>query len=149
MLIKTGSRAGPAHLFKVQPDRSWDTLRWLQAQLCLKVGRWVGSHLCVLKNLLPAIPFSRMRRQKPASSDIAATSQSPQLLVFFLKSQNLGENLDFFCPTCSNLGKLQGCLRLHFAELSRCQRTEILPYVRVLVSALLCCHCESLFLYIQ
>lgn len=89
VLIRKGSRAGPAHLFKGHLDRSWDTLRWLQAQSCLKAGKWVGSHLCMLKNLLPLTPFSRTRRQKPMTSDIAATSQSPQP-VFSLRSQNLG-----------------------------------------------------------
>lgn len=89
VLIRTGSHAGPAQLFKGQSDRSWDTLRWLQAQSCLKAGKWVGSHLCVCKDLLPVTPFSRTRRLKPMSSDIATTSQSPRPLVF-VRSQNLG-----------------------------------------------------------
>lgn len=89
VLIRTGSRAGPAHLGKGKSDRSWDTLKWLQAQSCLKAGKWVGSHLCVLKNLLRVTPFSRTRRLKPMTSDIAATSQSLQPL-FFLRSQHLG-----------------------------------------------------------
>lgn len=90
VLIRTGSRAGPAHLFKGQSDRSCDTLRWLKAQSCLKAGKRVGSHLCVLKNLLLVTPFFRTRRLKPMTSDIAATSQfrSPQPL-FFLRSHNL------------------------------------------------------------
>lgn len=88
-LIRTGSHAGPAQLFKGQSDRSWDTLRWLQAQSCLKAGKWVGSHLCVCKDLLTVTLFSRTRRLKPMSSDIATTSQSPHPLVF-VRSQNLG-----------------------------------------------------------
>lgn len=89
VLLRTGSHAGTVHLLKGQSDRSWDTLRWLQAQSCLKAGEWVGSHLCMLKNPLPVTPFSRTRRLKPMISDIAATSQSPQPL-FFLRSQKLG-----------------------------------------------------------
>lgn len=94
VIIRTGSCAGPAHLCKGQSDRSWDTLRWLQA--VMSEGRQVGGlTFWVLKNLLPVTPFSRMRRLKPRTSDIAATSQSPQPL-FFLRSQNLGREVPGF-----------------------------------------------------
>lgn len=145
VLIRTGSRAGPAHLCKGQSDRSWDTLKWLQAQSCLKAGKWVGSHLCVLKNLLRVTPFSRTRRLKPMTSDIAATSQSLQPLFFFkVTAFRLGGPwISFVQPSAQTWASFKA------AQDSILLNIEDVKGLRFYHTSGFLSQCKSLLLYIQ
>lgn len=68
---------GQLRRLKVSKTEVGTPLRRLQAHSRVKAGKWVGTHLCVCKNLLPPpTPISRIRILNPMSNDVATTSQS-------------------------------------------------------------------------